>query len=329
MRWILLLPLLMAIAGSMVLCGIAAAEPPTTNDSLRKPTSRPLSLAEPTEEEREKVSRILSGLADQPGMDTIDLFSMRPSAQSLEAELRAMGTKAVAPLIEELTSPRFAHRYLAARELGPMRDRHAVQPLIDLLDDVDSRSLEGIDRADAAAALGDIGDTAALPALLRHLTDPEPLVRSTAVKSIAHLDSQNYVDKICELLLTDKSARVRMSCVDALEETPNPKAIPSLLKALHDDSMVADPAGVALAKLGRNDGVPQMIDRLKCLRGAPDSGRTLEVIRLLGSLADPRSREYLQKLRNDEREDSAVRVEAAKALSKLPPSTAPAGATSR
>lgn len=100
-----------------------------------------------------------------------------------------------------LRSPAALHRqiasdrYFAVHLLGELRDPQAVDVLVPLLDD------EGINYK-VAWALGEIGDQRAIPDLIGALKDPDALVRTIAVQSLAKMraaEARPYI----EALLTD------------------------------------------------------------------------------------------------------------------------------
>lgn len=93
--------------------------------------------------------------------------------------------EAVEPLINNLKSEDWFARREAALDLGTIRDRRAVKPLIDLLkveSDKDDRF-----RYAAARSLGEIRDRVALQTLIDALTDRDPKVR---------LESANALEKM-------------------------------------------------------------------------------------------------------------------------------------
>lgn len=81
--------------------------------------------------------------------------------------LRAIGTPAVEPLIEALKGSNLEIRRQAATVLGEIKEKRAVEPLIETLFDEEDEFI----RARSAMALGEIGDEAALEYLKKASTE--------------------------------------------------------------------------------------------------------------------------------------------------------------
>lgn len=86
-------------------------------------------------------------------------------------------------LIEEMGASDPERRALAARALGGLMHRSAVEPLLTALSDSSAQV-----RADAAGSLGWIGDSRAVtPLSSLGFKDPDPLVRKVAMHAVARI----------------------------------------------------------------------------------------------------------------------------------------------
>ena len=152
-------------------------------------------------------------------------------------------------LLADLRSKNPAARRAAANQLGAIRARDAVRPLIGALADADitvreaaafalgqiaspqatialTRALSDKDtetRASAAFALGMIGDRKAMDALSNALTDADAAVRSSAAAGFGVMQDGGAVDELIELL-EDPSYDVRYDAVWALGQIGEPDA---------------------------------------------------------------------------------------------------------
>ena len=169
-------------------------------------------------------------------------------------------------------------RYLIL-SLGELRDRRAVDTLLDALEDPDPES-----RLYAVWGLGAIGETRAAAPLLKLLDAPD--------------------------------AGVRKITAYALGSLPAPGVIASLRRVLHDPSQdVAWNAALALARLGDAAGVPvitRLLDRtyLDAVTSPDASGRVralpedrkeeimINALRSLGGLGDKTQVALIQSLRD-------------------------------
>lgn len=89
-------------------------------------------------------------------------------------------------------------RFEALRLLGYLGDPRAVEPLLELLDDIRMRRR-------AVLALGRIGDLAALEPLIEQLADAQhTTVRDSAARALAHLGDARAVPALIEAALDDR-----------------------------------------------------------------------------------------------------------------------------
>jgi HEAT repeat protein len=123
------------------------------------------------------VEAILAGIAD-----------LSPSARA--AVWRAAGLAGVRAAVPALCTALRAgtdeERISAARALGELAAVRAEEELIGALDDYSSWEV----RAQAATALGQLGEAASVPILEATMTDPAWWVRANAANALARLDSE-------------------------------------------------------------------------------------------------------------------------------------------
>ena len=127
--------------------------------------------------------------------------------------------------IEPGTEPAFQQRH----DFGAP----ALLPLLELDDDafrerfrnspVKRAKRVGLQR-NVCVALGNIGDCSAVPALIRSLTQAEPLVRSHAAWALGRIGGRPAVTALEAALDRDPEAEVREEIETALEEARNPTA---------------------------------------------------------------------------------------------------------
>jgi len=90
-------------------------------------------------------------------------------------------------------------------------------------------------RAEAARALGSIGDTRSVDPLLRSLKDPDRSVRFTVAESLGRIGDSMAVDQLSVTLVTDTDWYVRLHAAAALGEIGDSRAVRPLTQALKDE----------------------------------------------------------------------------------------------
>jgi len=104
-------------------------------------------------------------------------------------------------------------------------------------------------REAAAAALGRIGDAAAVPGLLAALRDESRQVREAAAEALGEIGAPAVPGLLAAL--RDADWRVRRAAAAALGEIGDAAAVPGLLAALRDESwQVREAAAAALGEIG-------------------------------------------------------------------------------
>ncbi len=135
-------------------------------------------------------------------------------------------------------------RESVAQILGEVRDRRAVEPLLDAIRAEDSVSLT------SASAIVQIGDTAAVPPLIEMLSGHGEQVRLYAAYALGGLRDRRAVAPLLAAL-ADPSSSVRGIVAHALGEIGSREALDGLVAALEDASPhVRATSAYALARIG-------------------------------------------------------------------------------
>ncbi|MDJ0701813.1 MAG: peptidoglycan-binding protein [Leptolyngbyaceae cyanobacterium MO_188.B28] len=128
-------------------------------------------------------------------------------------------------LVGELQSPDPTKRRKAIWELGQRGDSNAVQPLVDLIIDADSK-----ERSLILAALSEIGIRVLKPmnrALAISLQDPNPEVRKNAIRDLTRIyDTAVQVSQMLTHVTEDPDPEVRETAVWALDQLNRIRSIP-------------------------------------------------------------------------------------------------------
>ena len=205
-----------------------------------------------------------------------------------------------------LKDKNWAVRAGAALILGDIGDSTAIPALIKALKDENWRVREA-----AVKALGKIKNPFALPSLLEALKDEDWLVRWNAAKALGKIGNSSAIPALLEAL-KDEYWEVREAAVKALGKIKNPFALPSLLEALKDkDRRVRRAAALALGKIGDSTVIPGLIEALK----DKDWEVRENAVKALGKIADSSTIPRLLEILKDE--DWKVRWAAVKALRKI------------
>jgi len=137
--------------------------------------------------------------------DTEALMRKRPDVRELEAKEDTKG------LIKALEDERKKVREAAARALGRIVDKRAVEPLMQILEDESEKVREA-----AVRALGKIGDASAVEPLTQALKDRDEGVRRDAAEALGKIGDASAVKPLIQTL-KDKSSMVRKAAVRALK----------------------------------------------------------------------------------------------------------------
>jgi HEAT repeat protein len=237
------------------------------------------------------------------------------SPSILREILKHMGLAAVPSLAKLLQEAHPLDRAQAAEALGFIGEGAAVPILLDAL-----RGEYYTVRASAASALGRIGDASAKQPLVVALKDPEPQVRVMAVLALASFRDQRIFPEMASLLLDDAHIEVRQAAARALAETRDPASLPFLLEALHDSFWWYERESAMLDLLQAIEtmgdaAVPPLIDYL----GDPEGAVRRYAATALGALRDARAVEPLGMALYDLHHE--VSMAAARALAGIGPAS--------
>jgi len=217
--------------------------------------------------------------------------------------------KAVEPLIEALNDKDEEVRWKASWALGHIGDKRAVEPLTNLLNDERWQV-----RRFAASALGKIGDGQGVESLIQALNDDEWHVRKYAVDALGNIGDERAVNPLIKVL-SDKDNDVRSKAVIALGKMKGSAVEPLIEVFKNEDWNIRGKAAEALGNIGDERAVEPLInalvgrgkDKTKYVRG-----RAAEA---LGKIGDERAIEPLIKALDDEY--IYVRNKAEEALNRI------------
>jgi beta-lactamase regulating signal transducer with metallopeptidase domain len=240
----------------------AVAQEPVTTDRSRKQDPAPVSRsAESTTPQQlaqaacdagrnrdvEAIPSLVATLADDRQIEPIacytsgrwtpalDTFKRPSPGEQAALALAAMGRAAFASLMNQLDNSSATTRRNAAWAIGeltnmvPGERAPAVPQLITLLRDTDPWV-----RMAAARAIGEVRDRRASETLIVTLSDADWRVRRLAAWALNEMKEQRAVQALCNLLLGDARAEVRIAAAEALGEISSAEALPSLQQALND-----------------------------------------------------------------------------------------------
>lgn len=193
---------------------------------------------------------------------------VRRAAVRMLGDLGADHPEVVPPLLAcvEQESEAPAVRASAAAALGQLKQAQAVPALSELAAVADATV-----RLAAVRALGLIGGPVVLPTLRGVLnTDQDPAVRAAAVDALGAIGSRSAVPSLAATLREDASSKVRSAAADALAVVGGPSAPPALVASLSDEDPDARFAVVqALGLVGTPAAIPALLSR-KRIEQDPD-----------------------------------------------------------
>ncbi|HJQ68563.1 MAG TPA: TonB family protein [Blastocatellia bacterium] len=197
-------------------------------------------------------------------------------------------------LISDLKSKKADTRRAAATQLGQIRARESVRPLIAALADADVTVREA-----AAFALGQIADaTASLP-LTRALADKDTEVRASAAFALGMIGERKSLQALSDAL-ADEEPAVRAAAATALGLMQDPQAVDELVAMLNDPSFdVRYDAVWALGYIGEPDAVEPLNTALLNLSSLQVSDTLREAFRqnAQNALESLRTTEYVERTR--------------------------------
>jgi len=162
--------------------------------------------------------------------------------ESLAKALAGVGSAAVKPLMQALSSEEKEARRWAAFALGAIKDPLAVDSLIPKLED--SRSEV---RKAAAIALGGIGDSRALKPLIKALASRDLETRRAAAEALGSMGSEEGADALMRAV-ADPNEPVQLAAISALGKTGGLPAALCLRSAMSANRKTVSEAAEAALK---------------------------------------------------------------------------------
>jgi HEAT repeat protein len=149
-------------------------------------------------------------------------------------------------LLKALSNKKYADvRWKSAKALGQIRDKRAVESLIEALSD-DHEYV----RKCSTEALGEIGDDRALDKLVAALNDEDVEIRTSAANALGKIGNKRAIEKLIASL-KDKDTNVQINAANALGKIGDHRAIKPLVDILHhQNQVVRENSSNALEKLG-------------------------------------------------------------------------------
>jgi HEAT repeat protein len=236
----------------------------------------------------------------------IRVFRMRVNRYELKQTLKAIGEPAVQPLITALKDADPEMRRQAARTLGMMGDRRAVEPLIAILEDDRIRGA-------AADALGCLGDKRAVEPLIAIIGSEDRVAfRSDCVRALGAIGDKRALVPLISMVKGQRDDLTRGIAAAALGNFHDDDAIDALIGALRDDNgHVRESATASLGKIGDKRAIPPLVSML-----ADDGVRSKkQAAASLMELGDERGVEIL--LSSADEEELATLVE--RGIDVVPP----------
>jgi HEAT repeat protein len=205
----------------------------------------------------------------------------------------------------DLASDRPSVRRQAAAALGRLGDRAAVNALAETLADADA----GVRQA-AARALGHLKDRRATPALVQALDDPDRTVRFYAAYALGEVRDPRAGDALVAAL-ADPAWTVRDQAAWALRALADPPLAGRVAEALRAGKADADHALWLLRHLGGRGAVGHLASLLE----AEDAGLRLRAVRAMAETKAPAAVDPLLRALDDSA--ASVRRAAVEALADL------------
>jgi HEAT repeat protein len=198
-----------------------------------------------------------------------------------------MGERAVPFLLEEVgTDDRIRREHVVAA-LGNLKAKKAAEPIADILGDADLQR-----RYVAAWALGEIGDPATVPALVKALDDNDGEVRRHAVRALIRFGGAAVPPLVA--YLPGATPRGGTGAVRALGDIGDPRAVEPLLAQVNGP--VRQEVFLALGKLKDPRAEAALVAGL----ADPDWKIRMNAAMALGPLGSPGAVSALKKTLEDE-----------------------------
>jgi HEAT repeat protein len=221
------------------------------------------------------------------GIDVaLDAFAMKDVHQEVRrvalVEIsRSDHPKKVELLIEGLADPGDEVQGWAVRALAKVKPREAVESLIVVLKTAKNNGV----RADAAEALGEIGDPKAFDALTEAVGDKTSLARAAAAKALGKLGDPGAIPSLLGLL-DNEGFDSRRYAAYALARFEDPRVAPALIGLLkHPSATTRTDAAWALGKVK----APGVVEALVTASNDEDSYVRNAATSSLARLDDPKT----------------------------------------
>ena len=172
---------------------------------------------------------ISNSLIDETIERIYQFWLIYPDLDFIRSVVVAIGqthAKLVQKLVNALQDENSYVRRNAASALGNIGNQAAVEPLIKALQDEESYV-----RSNAAEALGKTGDKAAVQPLIKALQDKNPYVRSNAAWALGKIGNQAAVEPLINALQDNKVYYVRRYAAEALGKIDSPRRLEALLRS--------------------------------------------------------------------------------------------------
>ena len=267
-------------------------------------------------------AEVLTHLKDKRGVSVLAelatkkeaMLALRLGAVHLLGDVGRIvrGEKAFVPLTTALIrDPEPLVRMSAAKSLGKLGDPVVLGLLVRSLE---TELVDGV-KVQVMLALGKLGDRRAIDPLAKVLlsTKENEGIRLFAAHALGELKDERAVTPLVTTLLTDSSAKMRVSAAHALGFLGNKDANDALMQSLKDTEPTVQVAtALALTMLGDQD----LIDSILAALQHQDSAVRKEGIYALRTLRSEDGIPALITTMNNDKEYS-VRVAAAEALAEL------------
>lgn len=277
------------------------------------------SLRDKMAEVRRSAAKALSGVRDRKTVPAL-IAVLREDPDWVVREKAAQALGAIRtppcfdPLIHALGDSMQPVRDAACLALGELGDARAILPIVrDLADwkltqagvaairmidsGVGGQALasiaiagDSIRAARAIWALGELGDSGALPHLIPALKREEPDIRMMAAKSLMRIGDSRAVPDVIELL-EDQDNGVRRTAAGVLGEFGDSTAVGSLIRSLGDRSTEVQEATIrSLGKIGDRRATSHIVPLMQ--HGSPYVRRASAST--LGKIGSPESVPFLR-----------------------------------
>ena len=212
------------------------------------------------------VAYALQRLGDARAAPALQTLINTPGRYTAAFAIRGLGTmKAMqaAPALRAIVEQRRAHPAVvvqAIRALAAMGDRSVRTALIKVVAD------QGSDtnlRIEAMTAFGTLADADTVDVLIELIADPQPVIRGTALRTLARVDPDLFVATLAGLE-PDKDWTVRVAEAEALGTLPGERSLPRLSMLVQDPDQRVVPAALAALGASKPAGVEKLlIEKLK------------------------------------------------------------------